>query len=100
MVNLPLACMNQMIGRRIGSTVDVVEAVDTGADGIGWGAYLRVKIEIDLAKPLARGRMLKVQGKSKWIAFQYERLLKFCFNCGVINLGKTGCPLQSKMCHQ
>lgn len=47
-----------------------MKAVDTGKDGIGWGQFLRVKIVVDLSKPLARGRMLKVQGKSKWIPFE------------------------------
>ena len=37
MVDLPLVCMNQATGRGIGSTVGLVEAVDTGKDGIGWG---------------------------------------------------------------
>ncbi|XP_059431635.1 uncharacterized protein At4g02000-like [Corylus avellana] len=100
MVNLPLACMNQTTGRRIGSTVGEVEMVDTEADGIGWGEFLRVKIVVDLAKPLARGRMLKVKGKSKWIAFQYERLPKLCFHCGIINHEKTGCPFKSNLRHQ
>ncbi|XP_059450945.1 uncharacterized protein LOC132181722 [Corylus avellana] len=97
MVNLPLACMNQTTGRRIGSTVGEVEMVDTRADGIGWGEFLRVRILLDLAKPLARGRMLKVKGKSKWIAFQYERLPKFCFYCGVLSHDKTRCLFKSKM---
>jgi hypothetical protein len=44
MVDLQLVCMNQAAGRRIGSTVGLVEAVDTGKNGIGWGEYLRVKI--------------------------------------------------------
>jgi hypothetical protein len=100
MIDLPLACMNQATGRRIGESVGIVEAVDTGPDGIGWGESLRVKIVMELEKPLARGRMLKVQGKSMWIAFQYERLPRFCFNCGVIIHGKLGCPYKNKMKHQ
>jgi hypothetical protein len=74
MVNLPLAGVNQTTGQRIGSIVGEVEMVDMGADGISWGEFLHVRILIDLAKPLAQGRMLKVQGKSKWIAHQYECL--------------------------
>ena len=35
MVDLPLVCMNQATRRRIGSTIGLVEAVDTGKDGIG-----------------------------------------------------------------
>jgi hypothetical protein len=54
--------------------VGEVEMVDMKADGIGWGEFLHVRILIDLAKPLAQGRMLKVQGKSKWIVYQYECL--------------------------
>ena len=49
-----------MTGRRTGSTVGVVEVVDKGADDFDWGKYLHVKIEIDLVKPLAQRRMLKV----------------------------------------
>lgn len=56
MVNLPLACMGQATGRMLGSSVGVVEAMDTDSQRVGWGESLRVKIRIDLSKPLARGR--------------------------------------------
>jgi hypothetical protein len=95
MVDLPLVCMNQAIGRRIGSTVGLVEVVDTEKDGIGWGEYLRVKVVVDLFKPLARGRMLKLQGKSNWIAFQYQSLPKFYFHYGVIAHRQTSCPMRT-----
>ena len=99
MVDLPLACMNQTKGQGIGSMVGLVEALDTEKDGISWGEFLHVKIIIDLTKPLAWGRMLKLQGKSIWIAFQYECLPKFCFHCGIIIHSKTGCPNRSKIHH-
>jgi hypothetical protein len=97
MVGLPLACMGRETGRMLGSSVGKVEAIDTDANGVGWGESLRVRVLIDLKKPLARGRMLKVQGKTKWIAFQYERLPKFCFNCGVIIHGKIGCQKKTML---
>ena len=34
----------------------IVEAVDTDSRGIGWGKYLRVKILMDITKPLPMGR--------------------------------------------
>ena len=70
-------------------------AIDNGRDGIGWGEYLWVKVMVDLAKPLMRGRMTKVKGNSMWIAFQYEHFSKFYFHCGVIDHGQGGC--QKKM---
>jgi hypothetical protein len=91
MLNLPLACMNAEIGKMIGSSIGQVEEVDTDEDGVGWGKFLRVRIRVDLTKPLMRGKRLKVQGVSMWIDFQYERLPRFCFSCGVVQHGPTGC---------
>lgn len=61
------------------------------SEEVGWGKSLRVKVVINLLKPLARGRMLNLQSKKVWISFQYERLPRFCFQCGVIKHGPEGC---------
>ncbi|XP_059436704.1 uncharacterized protein LOC132169738 [Corylus avellana] len=95
MINLPLACMNVEIGSKIGATVGKVEAVDVDAEGIGWGKFLRVKICLDLKKPLPRGRKINIEGRATLITFQYECLPKFCFQCGVICHGKLGCSKRS-----
>jgi hypothetical protein len=100
MFDLPLACMGKEIGRKIGESIGVVEAVDVGANGMGWGEFLRVKIRINLSKPLPRGRKINVEGKQVWIRFQYERLPKFCFQCGVVSHGLKGCPNRSSFRHQ
>lgn len=91
MYNLPLGCMGKDMGFQIGSSVGEVEEVETAEDGVGWGEFLRVRIKLDVTKPLSRGRILKLQGKSLWTAFQYEKIPKFCFNCGVIKHGTEGC---------
>lgn len=44
--------------------------------------------------------MLKFQRKTRWITFQYERLPKFCFHCGVIIHGRTECPKRNMMRQQ
>jgi hypothetical protein len=100
MIDLPLACMGRDIGNKIGASMGVVEAVDTDARGMGWGEFLRVKVQIDLSKPLARGRKINIEGTAHWIKFQYERLPKFCFQCGSICHGKTGCPKRSNFRQQ
>jgi hypothetical protein len=100
MMNLPLACMGRGVGLKLGAFVGQVEEVDTEKDGVGWGEFLRVKINIDLYKPLSRGRMIKFDGKSTLIGFKYEHLLKFCFHCGVICHGVEGCLKRTKMRNQ
>lgn len=64
MFNLPLTSMGKEIGYQIGASVGEVEDVDVAEDGVGWGEYLRVRILLDLSKPLSRGRMLKFQDNS------------------------------------
>jgi hypothetical protein len=46
---------------------------------------------ISLSKPIARGRVINVKGSSIKIPFQYERLPRICFQCGVIRHGGPGC---------
>jgi hypothetical protein len=65
MFNLPLSCMSEAMGFQLGNSVGHVEEVETEEDGIGWGNYLHVKIQLDISKPLARGRVLKFNGGSK-----------------------------------
>ncbi len=91
MFNLPLACMGKEIGHKIGSSVGYVEEVDVTEGEAGWGEFLRVRVMVDVTKPLAKGRMLHVKGQSLWIDFKYERLPRFCFHCGVIRHGNGGC---------
>jgi hypothetical protein len=91
MFNLPLACMGENMGVRLGNLVGVVEAVDSNEDGVGWGEYLRVRIRLDISKSLAWGRVLKLNGDNIWVAFQHERLPKFCFQCGIIRHGGESC---------
>lgn len=50
-----------------------------------------MRIVLDLSKPLSRGRLLKLKEKSNWVAFQYEKIPKFCLNYGVIRHGSKGC---------
>lgn len=90
MYDLPLVCMEREKGFKIGATVGKVEDVDTDIDGTGWGEYLHVRVHVSLTKPLPRGRTLKLKEKSLWVPFQYEKIPKFCFKCGVISHGPEG----------
>ncbi|KAF5445531.1 hypothetical protein F2P56_034577 [Juglans regia] len=91
MLNLPLSYMNKQMGELIGSSMGKVSEVDVQKDGSAWGKCLRVKVECDLRKPVARGRTIAVDGRKIWVPFQYEKLPRLCFSCGRIVHGKDGC---------
>lgn len=74
MFHLPLACMGRKMGMKMGSLMGEVVEVETNEEGIGWGEFLRVRIVIDIQRPLVRGRILKLRSQSIWIPFQYENI--------------------------
>lgn len=50
-----------------------------------WKSYLRVRVTMDIRKPLKRRMKLKYEGGNwNWINFKYERLSKFCFVYGLL----------------
>lgn len=55
--------MNKEMGNLIGSSVGVMLEVDVQDDGLAWGRCLRVKVECDLRRLVARGRTVIVDGR-------------------------------------
>ncbi|KAF5454463.1 hypothetical protein F2P56_024125 [Juglans regia] len=88
--DLPIACMNKAGGEKLGETVGRVLEVELQEDGSGWGSFLRILIEIEIEKPLARGRTIAIKGRTYWIPLKFEKLPHFCFRCGSIIHGEGG----------
>lgn len=80
------------MGTKIGTSLGEFQEVDIASDGVGWGKCLRIRVSINLTKPLERGRALNLGGKSYWVNFKYEKLPMFCFHCWRIVHGSQGCP--------
>ncbi|XP_042942902.1 uncharacterized protein LOC122277085 [Carya illinoinensis] len=82
--DMPMACMTKEVGMELFSGMEAILEVETDEGGCGWGCSLRAKVEVDITKPLIRGRFLTVDNVKRWIPFKYERLPAFCFACGSI----------------
>ncbi|KAH9647987.1 hypothetical protein KPL70_025411 [Citrus sinensis] len=83
--NVPLACMDKDflwdLGRKIGS----VEEVQTDDNGDCIGEYARIRVSINITQPLERILFLKQEGETDIpMPVVYERLLDFCYFCGII----------------
>ncbi|XP_042990316.1 uncharacterized protein LOC122317333 [Carya illinoinensis] len=91
MHNLPFVCMKSEIGKKIGESIGRVQEVDVREGGSEWGGVLRVKVELNLKKAVARGRTMDVLGKKHLISLKYEKLPRLCFDCGMIVHGGKGC---------
>ncbi|XP_040987682.1 uncharacterized protein LOC121235400 [Juglans microcarpa x Juglans regia] len=82
--NIPFASMTHEVGIHIGESIGRVVTVQTDDRGIGWGKFLRIRLEVDILEALQRGVFLTFEGKKTWVSLKYECLTNFCFKYGVI----------------
>ena len=87
--NLPHTSLNQATGEAIGKSIGkVIDVADPKDDREG-SEFLRVRISIDITKPLLRCRKLWSEGKQfGWVGLKYERLPNFCYWCGRLTHGE------------
>jgi hypothetical protein len=81
--DLPLKLRSESMARKLGDVLGSFLEMDS-KEGNRMGKFLRVKVNVDLRKPLKRGTIVKYQGKNLRVYFKYERLPTFCFVCGRI----------------
>lgn len=83
---MPLGMMNKTMGEAIGGEVGEFMEMEKEDDGTAVGRFLRIKIRLDIRKPLMRGVTLFVGEKEKpvWCPLVYEYLPDFCYTCGLI----------------
>ena len=92
-VNLPIKSMTREMGEDIGQRIGRLIAADVPEDNGGaWGRYLRIKVEVEIAKPLMRGCIIQVEETaSVWVDFRYEHLPIFCYRCGLLGHSGSDC---------
>jgi hypothetical protein len=84
----------ELIGDQIGEFLHV----DGIEDGLDMGKHLRIKVYLNITKPLMRGSMVQVNEQSKvvWCSFECEFLPDFCFVCGVLDHLDRDCSIKLK----
>lgn len=92
-INLPMGFRNELIARKIGDKLGTFLEWDKDKSNNSWGNSIRVRVKIDISKPLRRGFMFKIKESSEecWISIRYERLPDLCFYCGRIGHTEKEC---------
>lgn len=88
-VQLSLSNRSEHVARLIGNSLGVFVEVPKEAETL----FFRIKITVDVNKPLKRGIFFEgVDGTKQWIAVTYERLPVLCFLCGIMGHDESNCP--------
>ena len=89
---LPLGLMTTKIATVLGESIGDVEEVDADGEKMAWGKFLRVRVAINISKPLKRGTRITIEGKgSMLVVFKYEKLPDFCYVCGCLDHQELEC---------
>ena len=92
--NVPKKSLNHETGEAIGKMIGlVIQVADTEDDGMS-GEFLRVRVAVDITKPLPRCCKLRAAGKHfGWVGIRYERLPNFCYWCGRVSHSERDCEI-------
>lgn len=92
--DVPKGFMSETILKSIGEYIGEFIKVDpTSLDGM-WKQFVRIRVKINIMKPLRRRMKIKREGGSwSWINFKYERLGNFCFVCGLLGHTERECDI-------
>jgi hypothetical protein len=96
-MKLPLGLMNKATGLAIGESLGTFLEVETEEDEVAIGLFLRVKVLLDIHKPLQRGVIMELneKGDKIWCPVVYEFLPNFCYICGRLGHTDKSCDIKS-----
>ncbi|PPR91156.1 hypothetical protein GOBAR_AA29530 [Gossypium barbadense] len=93
--NIPFDQMDRKIVLKVGETIGEVMAIDWRDRDGGWIEYIRVKVKIDILKPLRRVVYFVGKEDAEIVcAIKYERFPAFCYKCGIVGHKTQKCILE------
>ncbi|KAG8390813.1 hypothetical protein BUALT_Bualt01G0122600 [Buddleja alternifolia] len=92
---LPLGLMNHNVAQIIGNHMGIFVDMDLSKSGFFWDSTLRLRVRINVTKPLLRLMTLTIPGGQEVkLSFSYEKLPNFCYLCGVIGHIEDRCEIR------
>ncbi|XP_074376703.1 uncharacterized protein LOC141718222 [Apium graveolens] len=90
--DLPKGFMAEVVGRQLGDFFGEFLQYDVKNNSSIWMEYMRIKIKLDVRKPLKRRKKIKRKNGTEFVVTcKYERLGDFCFICGLVSHTERFC---------
>uniref|UniRef100_A0A803QQQ0 Zinc knuckle CX2CX4HX4C domain-containing protein n=1 Tax=Cannabis sativa TaxID=3483 RepID=A0A803QQQ0_CANSA len=80
---MPFLSKSEALAKILGNMIGTFLEVHDDSLNEGWGPFLRMRVGIDVSKPLLRGQLVSFpwMDDELWLDFRYERLPEFCYEC-------------------
>jgi hypothetical protein len=82
--DVPVGCMSQTAGKQLGDFIGEFMEYDEKNNSNFLSTYMRIRVLVDVRRPLMRMKKIKVKGNSHEVKFKYEKLGTFCYYCGML----------------
>ncbi|KAH7836080.1 hypothetical protein Vadar_032512 [Vaccinium darrowii] len=94
---LPLEFMSVDVGKRMMAGFGDVEEANIAQLSGNQGRCIRVKVELNINKPLPRGKKVyTADWKPIWVPFRYEKRPILCHYCGVVGHDDRACMIKNQ----
>lgn len=78
--NLALMAMSPEVGEDIGKGYWNICVYWAVANGVGWGRFIFVRVEVNIAKSLLHGKQIEIEDENPvWVFFKYEWFPSFWY---------------------
>ncbi|KAK9190464.1 hypothetical protein WN943_019069 [Citrus x changshan-huyou] len=98
--NVPIMCMDRRTISELGEAIGKVEEVETDANGDCMREVIRIRISIDITKPLMKILEFRQEDMTEEedipVLIRYERLPDFCYCCGCLGHQYRECTRYEK----
>ncbi|KAK6139565.1 hypothetical protein DH2020_026711 [Rehmannia glutinosa] len=89
--DIPIGLMNKSFVEISGNTIGKYLGMDVDSDGYSFGRFLRIRVDLDITKPLKRVLKTTFKNTEFVLPIKYERLPNFCYFCGIIGHSEKKC---------
>ncbi|XP_045791974.1 uncharacterized protein LOC123886726 [Trifolium pratense] len=96
--NVPVGMMIEKVGKGLANYIGEFLEYDKNNNTSFWRQYMRVKVRVDVRKPLKIEKKIAVNGgEGGVVKFKYEKLGLFCFVCGILGHSEDKCDVRYAM---